>query len=117
MASTRNRNTPGDYRMEQIQYEKKVNYNTNKQYGQASVSYHPGDGLMGAHTCRNALAYNACDIEFSLFGIGSTNLVNPKAQTNPELKNLKTLDIMERPKVFVVEPRPLNSDQRPMILN
>ena len=24
---------------------------------------------------------------------------------------------MERPKVFVVEPRPLNSDQRPMILN
>ena len=52
-----------------------------------------------------------------LFGIGSTNLVNPKAPTNPELKNLKTLDIMERPKVFVVEPRSLNSDQRPMIFN
>ena len=66
---------------------------------------------MGAHTCRDALA-NACDIGSSLFGIGSTNLVNQKTPTNPELKNLKTLDIMERPKVFVVEPRPLNSDQR-----
>jgi hypothetical protein len=117
MASTRNRNTPGDYKMEQVQYDKNVKYNTNKEYGQTAVSHHPGDGLMGARTCRNALAYNACDIESTLFGIGSTNLVNHKEPTNPQLKNLKTLDFMERPKVFVVEPRSLNSDQRPMIFN
>ncbi len=117
MASTRNRNTPGDYKMEQHQYNSKVDYLTHLQYGQPPQSLHPGDGLMGARTCRNTLSYNACDIESSLFGIGANNLVRPNPKITPQIKEVKSLSIYEKKKLFSSEPIPYNKDQRPMILN
>ena len=117
MASTRNRNTLGDYQAQQRQFEQKVEYNTNKSYGQPQQSYLPGNGLGAAPMCRDALAHNACDVESELFGIGSSNLVEPRAPVKPELKNLKSLDICDKPTTFVVEPRIINKNQRPMYLS
>ena len=67
--------------------------------------------------CRDALTHNACDVESELFGIGSSNLVEPRAPVKPELKNLKSLDICDKPTTFVVEPRIINKNQRPMYLS
>ena len=72
---------------------------------------------MPAKTSRDILASNACDVESNLFGIGSTNLENPMPNFNPQLKEIKSLSIIDKPTVFVVEPRHIDDKQRPYILN
>lgn len=116
MASTRNRNTPGDYTLEKKQFNDSFKYNTSKEYGQPVKSYLPGHGLLAAKTCRNALSKNACDIESTLFGIGANNLENPKPPCKPQLNELSSLYIAEKPTVFVVEPRSADPTQRPMYI-
>ena len=76
-------------------------------------SFHPGDGLLGAKTAREVMAFNACDIESKLFGIGSTNLVKPLPEIQPKfndvdanLRELQSLSIIDR--VELVMPEPLN---------
>lgn len=116
MASTRNRNTPGDYNLEKQKYDNALKYNTNKQYGQPVRSFMPGHGLLPAKTCRNVLANNACDIESTLFGIGANNLENPNPPCKPQFNELKSLFIAEKPNVFVVQPRNADPNQRPMYI-
>ena len=116
MASTRNRNTPGDYTLEKKKYNDALKYNTNKEYGQPQKSYLPGHGLMPAKTCRNVLANNACDIESTLFGIGANNLETPKEPCKPQLNNLKSLYVADKPNVFVIDPRSADPKQRPMYI-
>ena len=117
MASTRNKNTPGDYRLEKESIISQRNYITSTSFALPIQSYHPGDGLLGAKTARTVLSSNACDIESSLFGIGANNLENPKPKVFPELNTLKSLSIID--KVPLIEPRPLavNHANRPMFLN
>lgn len=117
MASTRNLNTPGDYKKQRSENANFLLYNSLSAYGDPKHVYMPGNGLMPAKTCRDKLSSNACDIESELFGIGSTNLVNPKPQLQPRLHNLKSLDVFDKPTYFVVNPRPINSNQRPMYMN
>ncbi len=116
MASTRNLNTPGDYKKQRSEHANFLLYNSLNAYGDPKHVYMPGNGLMPAKTCRDKLASNACDIESDLFGIGSTNLVTPKAPLKPRLNNLKSLDVFDKPTYFVVNPRPVNSNQRPMYM-
>ena len=117
MASTRNINTPGDYKRQRNESANFLLYNSCKAYGDPKNVYLPGDGLLAGKTCRDKLSLNACDIESDLFGIGSTNLVNPKPALQPRLNNLKSLNVFEKPTQFVVNPRPINSNQRPMYMN
>jgi len=79
MASTRNRNTPGNYCSEQRQYKHAQHYALyeNSQYGSAYNTRLPGNGLLPAQIPWNKLSHNAADTESFLFGINSTNLVNP----------------------------------------
>jgi hypothetical protein len=48
MASTRNKNTPGNYELEEKQYFEKRIYNTyiHSGNGMPVTPYHPGDGLL-----------------------------------------------------------------------
>ena len=87
MASTRNRNTPGNYNLEQTEYRQSENYTlyANSQYGAAYNTRLPGNGLMPAQIPWNKMSYNAPDIESFLLGINSTNLVNPAPCFVPEL--------------------------------
>lgn len=117
MASTRNRNTPGNYKLEKDMNINQCKFNTYEPYGTPKISYHPGDGLMPAKTSRDILASNACDVESNLFGIGSTNLEKPMPNFNPQLKEIKSLSVIDKPTVFVVEPRAIDDKQRPYILN
>lgn len=114
MASTRDRNTAGNYRMEQSANTGFCGWNTKLH---ETTAYHPGDGLGPARTTRTALASNACDIESQLFGIGSTNLENPQPIVMPQLTQLKSLSIYDKPKVMLPEPLNVSSVNRPMIWN
>ena len=116
MASSRNRNTAGDYEMEQAKYNNGSAYLSYVHFGQPVQSYHPGNGLMPAKTCRNELASNACDIESQLLGIGANNLVTPTQKVTPQLKTKQCLDVCSRKPLFVKEPVVFNKNQRPMYI-
>jgi hypothetical protein len=120
MASTRNKNTQGDYNAEQVALYRAhayYNYNDSHFYGVPQVSYFAGNGLIGMKTAHRNLSSNYCDIESQLFGIGSTNLVTPKPDVVPELIPMKSVNIADRiPMVMPHEFQPING-QRFMYLN
>lgn len=95
MASTRNKNTVGNYKLEQQQYKESEQYKLyiNSQYGEAVSTMLPGNGLNGAQIPMNKLSHNPIQIESFLFGINATNLVNPEPCLVPELKKLDTFNI------------------------
>jgi hypothetical protein len=114
MASTRNKNSRGDYCLEQRAFEQQIHYTTNQEYAFAPRTMNPGAGLLQGRLPDTSLSGNPKDIESFLFGIGSTNLVEPQAPVNPELKHLPELSIVDR-KVPLIMPKELitEKDQRP----
>jgi hypothetical protein len=115
MASTRNRNTPGNYCLEQRQYQNSENYTLypNSQYGAAYNTRFAGNGLLPAQIPWNKLSYNAADTESFLFGINSTNLVNPAPCFVPEITKLDSVNIYEKGSVLMPEPLVIEKKQRP----
>jgi hypothetical protein len=115
MASTRNKNTPGNYCLEQREFKGSSNYTLypNSQYGAAYDTRLPGTGLLPAQIPANKMAYNAPDIESFLFGINSTNLVNPATSFVPEIAKLDSANIYDKEPVFIPEPLVLEKNQRP----
>jgi len=111
MSSTRNKNTEGNYQLEQRENSNNCHYSTYIPYALPGVSYHPGDGLLGAKTSRNELSYNACDIESKLFGIGSTNLESPQPLLYPKLRELKSLNMYEKQSIVIPEPFVLDKNR------
>jgi hypothetical protein len=120
MASTRSRNTPGDYDSEQRAYTQNLaymSYETANYYGVASSTHFPGDGLIGMRAPHRVLSNNYCDIESQLFGIGSTNLVSAQVPSQPEIRHLKSLDVFDKSKLFMPAPFLPQANQRPLYLN
>ena len=120
MASTRSRNTPGDYAIEQRAYNERHDYMSFQKssfYGMVPQTLLPGQGLLGMKTAGLNLAANSADIESQLFGIGSTNLVSPQIPIAPNVYQLKSLNIAD--KLPVIVPADFNADktQRSMYLN
>lgn len=115
MASTRNRNTPGNYGLEQREYQQSNNYTLypNSQYGAAYNTRLPGNGLLAGQVPWNKLSYNAADTESFLFGINSTNLVNPAPCFVPEIVQLSTANIYDKGNTFMPEPLVIEKNQRP----
>jgi len=115
MASTRNRNTPGNYCLEQKQYHQSENYTLypNSQYGAAYNTRLPGNGLLPAQIPWNKLSYNAADTESFLFGINSTNLVNPAPCFVPEITKLNSANIYDKKPTYIPEPLVIENNQRP----
>ncbi len=114
MASTRTKNTPGDYQLEQWSFAQNVSYNTASHYGRPEQTYLPGDGLLAGNVSRTQLSSNSCDIESMLRGIGSTNLVTPKSPTVPEISRLPSLSVIDRIPLLIPAPLVVQSNQRPL---
>jgi hypothetical protein len=116
MASTRNINTPGNYCMEQKQFAHSENYTLyeNSQYGAAYTTRLPGAGLLPGQIPGNQLSQNTADIESFLFGINSTNLVNPAPALVPKLKNLCQANIYTPSTTYIPEPLVILKNQRPL---
>jgi len=115
MASTRNKNTPGNYCLEQQQFKQSQTYTLypNSQYGQAYNTKLPGNGLNPAQMPGNVMSHNAPDIESFLFGINSTNLVKPASVFVPKLIDLKSSNVFEKSVTFIPEPLVIQKNQRP----
>lgn len=113
MASSRNKNTSGNYKSE---IEKLERFRTHTLYS-GSVSNdticYPGDGLLGCKNPNLVLLNNYADIESDLFGIGSTNLVNPKSVETHTFHSYKVLDIQKRNTVILPEPLTVSKYNRP----
>ena len=115
MASTRNLNTRGNYDLEQQTFKTSRNYNEYK-YAAQGCAFQPSIptiGLMPNRMPRHTLSRNPIDIESVLFGIGSTNLVNPKKPVKPDLKRIPTSVFFERLPVHMPKPLVIENDQRP----
>ena len=103
MASTRNRNTTGNYCLEQRQYRDVEAWRLYA-HGAGGVAAHTalaGNGLMGGGVPARELASNATDVEGFLFGIGSTNLVAPLAPLTVRAIHLDTCDLYARAPVIM----------------
>jgi len=120
MTSTRDRNTPGNYKMyKQISvfpghYQEYIH----SSYGIAPRTYMPGTGLIGARIPRSELSNNSCDIESMLFGIGSSDMEVQRPVVKPQLQQHSTLNIHELLPVIIPPPVTVDiQDQKPMWLN
>jgi hypothetical protein len=115
MASTRSKNTPGNYCLQQSEYAGSRQYTIykNSACGEAYDTKLPGVGLLPAQIPWNKLSYNAADIESFLFGINSTNLVNPAPCLTPELKNLQSANVFDKGPTYIPEPLVVEKNQRP----
>lgn len=124
MASTRNKNTCGDYYLEGRQ---NVGIMDNRLYEQRRIAYQtsfPDAGIHVGHMPNTVLSHNAIDLESSLFGIGSTDLTLPpnsehsshvREYENPKLKSLPSVAFFERLPVFIPEPLVIETHQRHQI--
>lgn len=118
MSSSRNKNTQGNYALEQRALSLHANYITYENAANGS-SYKPmlaGNGLIHGRMGATHLSHNACDIESFLYGINSTNLVTPQSAPVAQLRDLHSLNVADRvpliiPKCLAVEP---NQRPRPL---
>lgn len=115
MTSTRNKNTIGDYSIECNSYAKsrqwiQYPYST---YGQAYDVSMPSLGITPSRMPWNTLSNNPVDIENSLLGINSTNLVQPQPDVVPELKHIPMKPYFETIPLILPETFVASSIQRP----
>jgi len=120
MASTRNRNTPGNYTAEQsinqIQREY-YGYETASHYAIPTETHFPGNGLVGMKTAHRNLSNNYSDVESYLFGIGSSNLVSPKSDPAPEINQIRSLNVIDKTPLVMPEHLKVQENQRRLFLN
>jgi len=108
MASTRDKNQPANYSLEQYSLEKQRQYLQNNIYAVTEKTMFCGDGLLTGRLANTQLSNNAVDIENFLYGIGANNLVEKKPDVVPEIKYLDSLNIFKKnptqlPKPLVTE--------------
>jgi hypothetical protein len=113
MASTRNNNTSGQYCLQQRSQKEFRNYNFYENSFYAYDTKLAGQGLLSGHMPWNTLSNNAVDIESFLYGVNSTNLVNPAPCLTPKLIQLQSANIYEKPTLFIPEPLVIEKYQRP----
>lgn len=118
MASTRNNNMKGEYKLQQNAYSLGRMYNS-YQYSQSGRAYNPAMpsvGIIPSHMPRDTLSYNPVEIESMLFGINSTNLVNPQTPIKPNLKQIPTVPFFDRLIVHMPNPLVIENNQRPSLM-
>jgi hypothetical protein len=115
MASTSNKNTASDYCLQQRSYTDSLKYTEYEysQSGRAYVNAIPCVGITPSHMPREAFSNNSVEIESALFGINSSNLVNPQAPVKPSLKQLPERSFFNRMPMYMPEPMVIEKNQRP----
>jgi hypothetical protein len=115
MTSTRNKNMPGEYKLEQRQFCLANEYELykNSQYGNAYRNALPCLGFNPSHMPRQTFAYNAIDIESEMFGINSTNLVKPQAPVVAQPKSVPTIKFFNTLPLIMPLPLVIENKQRP----
>ena len=111
MVDTRNNNSKNNYCIQQRSYADSRNYlgYINGSYGEAYKPAYPCLGYTPSHMSWTNLSYNPVEIESSLFGINSTNLVNPQKPIVPHFKKVPYISFFNR--VPLIMPKPLNASK------
>ncbi len=112
---TSDKNSQANYCLEQQARAKVMDHRLfyNGPNGQAFDPAFP-DFVRQGRMPANNFSFNSVDIESSLFNIGSCNLVEPKPEVVPRLKeNLQAVNFFERPEMVKQEPFVPILDQRP----
>ncbi len=117
MASTRNKNTPGNYVLDNKKNTQSETWRLyeNAANGSAYNTNFAGNGFIQGPMPSNKLSNNAADIESFLFGINSTNLVNPAAPLSPELKTITQKDLYAKSNIIMPVPLVVLKNQRPFM--
>jgi len=113
MTSTRTKNTPGNYDLEQWSYDRNATWCTAEYRGPPPQTNLPGNGLLAGNVSRTQLSVNSCDIESMLRGIGANNLESPQSPATPDIKELKSLSMIDRIPLYVPRTLVVDPNQRP----
>ena len=117
MASTREINDPSRFCQEQKSLHDVHQHLMWKYRTVPFMSAFPTAGInmprMNNGYINNVLSNNACDIESSLLGIGSSNLINKKPIVVPKLNKLKNAKYFDRPNIYMPDPLVIEKNQRP----
>jgi len=115
MASTRNLNTPQDYKLEKKMNEKFMDYNlyTGSKVNQNTALFRdgPNPALYGGQLSRNAV-----DVESMLRGIQSTNLEGKSFTATPESMKLPEVSYFDRIPIIIPPSFQHNTRERPNYL-
>lgn len=117
MASTRNNNSQGNYKLQQQAYGNSREYirYENSYTGRAYNPAMPAIGYNPSKMPSDNFSHNPTEIENFLFGINSTNLVNPeKEKVKPALKSLPTFSYFDRITMQLPNPMVIEKRQRPL---
>ena len=114
MATTRNRNSLENYRLEELYVKKQNDYILFENSVRAYKTYLPGDGLLIGKVPAKELSRNSCDIESFLYGIGTGNLVEPQKPPEGELYHMSSLNILSKNKCPLATELEFYSNPRPM---
>jgi hypothetical protein len=115
MTSTRNKNTKGDYVLEQKAYSLVEDYSL-YQHSASGPSYKsaiPEIGYTPSKMSRDEFSSNAIDIESELRGIGTTNLVNSYSKVIPDYKTLHFKPFFRHIPLIMPKPLVIENNQRP----
>lgn len=115
MTSTRNNNSKSDYYLQQRAYENSSLYRLYSN-GAQGLPYNqaiPTLGYTPSHMDNSFFSRNPVEIESALFGINSTNLVEPQQPVVPELKEIKTIPFFETNPIIMPLPLVIEKNQRP----
>lgn len=113
MAATRNKNSLGNYTLEVRDTMLQRTYEVNPLYAMPTLEAFPTLGIRPTHMSRDTFADNGIDIESSLFGINSTNLVQPETPVRPQLKTLPDISFFNRLPLIMPNPLVMEHHQRP----
>ena len=114
MASSRSKNTPGNYCLEQRAFQHGVDYCVDRDYAYVPRTLVAGDGLLQGRMGCDVLSKNPRDVESFLFGIGATNLVTPSTQPfSAHIVENSAMSIVDQ-RVPLIMPKDLSvqNDQR-----
>jgi hypothetical protein len=114
MTSTRNKNSIGDYKLEQRDYLNGRLYLEYERYATPQKVAFPVLGIRPTFMSRDTFSSNAIDIESMLRGTNSTNLVNPdKKPIQPNLRYIPEINYFDRLPVLMPNPLVIEDRQRP----
>ena len=115
MADTQRVNNPADYCLQQRSYAQAREHQFYKHgpFGHAAHVALPCMGITPSHMPWNTLSDNPVEIESSLFGINSVNLVNPSPPVKPLLHKIPEVPFFKRLPTILPRPLVIERNQRP----
>lgn len=114
MASTRNKNTIENYKIEKREHRMQNDFMINNNFSNNNRTLFPDFGLNPSQLPREQLANNSIEIESALFGINATNLENPRDPIKNQHVNMNYVRFFDKPELIMPGDLVLESNQRPL---